>query len=375
MKYRKFGKTGFDVSVLGFGAMRLPENPDKTVDEKEAVNIMRFGIDNGINYIDTAYVYHGGRSEGIVAKALQDGYRKKIKIATKSPMWLIKQPEDFDRFLDEQLTRLQTGNIDYYLMHGLGTWSWDLTLKFDLMKRAQMAVKNGKISHIGFSFHDNLDSFKKIVDGYDKWEFCQIQYNYMDTENQAGTAGLKYAASKGIPVIVMEPLLGGRLARPPKEVKAVFEAAGKNTPADWALQWVWDQPGVSTILSGMSSMQQLKENLGSAEKAGAGSFGPAEHAVIAKAKEKYLARTVIPCTDCGYCMPCKQGVNISKNFELYNNSVIYDDPGSARFWYNHFFEDAQKSDKCTQCRDCEALCPQKIEVSSWMGKVRETLSE
>jgi uncharacterized protein len=376
VKCRKFGRTGFDISVLGFGAMRLPENPDKSINEKESIAMLRHGIDRGINYIDTAYVYHDGKSEGLVAKALKDGYRKKVKVATKSPMWLIKQSEDFDRILDEQLARLQSGAIDYYLMHGLGRWSWDLIKKLDLMDRAQKAVKSGKIAHIGFSFHDDHDSFREIIDGYDKWEFCQIQYNYMDEENQAGKKGLKYAVEKGVPVIVMEPLLGGRLANPPKDVRAVLEAGGrKRTPADWALQWIWDHPEVSTILSGMSTMEQLKENIGSAERSAASVFSEKERGTIADVRAAFGKRAVIPCTKCNYCMPCPQGVNIPKNFEMYNEGLIYDDVKGSRIGYTRFFDEKQRANLCSACKTCEENCPQKISISEMMPKVHSVLGE
>jgi len=221
MKHRDFGKLGWKVSALGFGCMRFPtikvEPSGEKVDEEEAIRMIRWAVDHGVNYIDTAYPYHNGASEVVLGKALKDGYGKRVRVATKSPVWLIKKAEDFDTYLDEQLKRLQMDHVDFYLFHGLTGKSWrEVILKFDLLKKAEAAIHDGRIGYLGFSFHDDFDAFKEIVDGYDSWSFCQIQYNYMDTENQAGTKGLQYAASKGLAVVVMEPLLGGRLTNPPK---------------------------------------------------------------------------------------------------------------------------------------------------------------
>ena len=232
MQYRRFGKLDWRPSALGFGCMRLPTtdgNPmSGCVDESEAVRMIRHGIDNGINYVDTAYPYHTGKGELAVGKALADGYREKVMLATKSPVFLISRAEDFDRYLDEQLKKLQTDHFDFYLLHALDRQRWEnIILKHRVLDRAEAALKDGRISQLGFSFHDNLSAFKHIIDGYDGWTFCQIQYNYMDTENQAGTVGLKYAASKGLAVVVMEPILGGRLANPPAEIRRMFDGFGK----------------------------------------------------------------------------------------------------------------------------------------------------
>jgi predicted aldo/keto reductase-like oxidoreductase len=377
MQYRPFGKDGWKISVLGFGAMRLPMTPDyKDVDEKEAIRIMRYGIDKGINYVDTAYFYHNGLSEVIVGKTLKDGYRNKVRLATKSPVGLIKEAGDFDKFLELQLKRLDVDHIDYYLFHGIGDGGLATMKQFDLFNKMEAAKKAGKVGHIGFSFHDKADAFIRVVDGYDKWEFCQIQYNYMDTDNQAGTAGLKYAASKGIPVIVMEPLLGGKLARPPKNIEAIFnDNIIRRKPADWALQWVWNHPEVSVILSGMSNFEQVEENLVSAHKSKAGLFSGGDFSLIAKVRKEFEKRTVIPCTKCEYCMPCPQGVAIPRNFELYNDGAIYNDPGAARYNYKVWMKPEDRASACTACKECEAKCPQKIEISSWMPKVDDVIGK
>lgn len=368
MQYRAFGKDEWKISALGFGAMRLPMLPgDKDVDEKEAIRIMRYGIDNGINYIDTAYFYHGGLSEVIVGKMLKDGYRKKVRLADKLPVGLMKEAADFEKFLELQLKRLDTDYIDYYLFHGIGDGGLADMRKFGLFKKMEDAKKAGKIGHICFSFHDSAEAFIRVVDSYDKWEGCQIQYNYMDTENQAGTAGLKYAASKGIPVVIMEPLLGGRLARPPQDIASMFKDGRK--PAEWALQWIWNHPEVSTVLSGMSNFEQVSENIKSADRSKPDSMTKEELALIETVKAGFGGRAVIPCTKCEYCMPCPQGVNIPKNFEMYNEGVIYNDPGAPAYFYNNWMDKKTRADLCTACRECEEKCPQKIEISSWMPKV------
>jgi predicted aldo/keto reductase-like oxidoreductase len=377
MQYRPFGKDNWKISALGFGAMRLPMLPDNSaVDEKEAIRIIRYGIDKGINYVDTAYFYHDGLSEVIVGRALKDGYRQKVRLATKAPIGLMKNPEDFDRILGEQLKRLGLDYVDYYLFHGIGDGGLAAMKKLGLFEKMEKAKADGRVRHIGFSFHDKADAFIRIVDSYDKWEFCQIQYNYMDTENQAGTAGLKYAASKKIPVIVMEPLLGGKLARPPREITAMFDDfIIKRKPADWALQWVWNHPEVSVILSGMSSFEQVEENLASAHKSKAGFFSGSEFSLIGAVKREFEKRIVIPCTKCDYCMPCPQGVAIPRNFEMYNDGAMYNDPGAARYNYKVWMKPQERASECTGCKTCEEKCPQKIEISSWMPKVDNVIGK
>ena len=378
MKYKKFGQLDFAASLLGLGCMRLPTSDglgfSPNIVEDKSIDLIRYAIDRGINYIDTGYPYHAGNSEIVLAKALKDGYRQKVKLATKSPMMMVRKPEDFDTFLAEQLKRLQADHIDFYLLHGIGHERWQAIKAMDIIGKAEAAIKDGRIGHLGFSFHDGPEAFTEIVNGYDKWEFCQVQYNYMDTENQAGTKGVKLAAAKGIPVIVMEPLLGGRLAKPPQTVQQIFDDCPvKRSPSDWALQWLWDQPEVTIILSGMGSREQVDENIASAERARVGSFSAEDKALIAKVKAAFLDRAVIPCTKCGYCMPCPSGVNIPGNLELYNNSVIYEDTNALKVVYLRFFNEKNRASACTACRACEAKCPQKIEISQWMPKVHGLL--
>jgi predicted aldo/keto reductase-like oxidoreductase len=380
MQYRRFGKLDWKVSALGFGCMRFPtldgRQTSPNIDEPIAVRMLRHAIDNGVNYVDTAYPYHEGQSEVVLGKALQGGYREKVKLATKLPVWLVNSPADFGKILDEQLKRLQTNYIDFYLLHALNQSRWrDIVLKHDLLAQAAAALADGRIKHLGFSMHDDYACFEEIVNGSDQWSFCQIQYNYMDTENQAGTRGLKLAASKGLAVVVMEPLLGGRLVDPPKDIlEEIKRFPVRRSPAEWALDWLWDQPEVSVVLSGMSAMTQVEENLRFAEASRIQAFGEAEQALIARVREKYRARTVIPCTKCSYCMPCPNGVNIPLNFDFFNYAHLFDDVAGARFKYQVFLTEAQRSGSCIGCGVCEELCPQKIPISAWMPKVSTLLA-
>ena len=288
MQYRKFGKLDWEGSVLGFGAMRLPVTGEKPnpmgpdVDEPETIRMIRHSIDKGVNYVDTAYPYHGGQSEVVVGKALKDGYRDKVKLATKLPSWLVEKPDDFDRYLDEQLEKLQTNHIDFYLLHTLNTSYWSKLRDWGVLNWAEDAIADGRIHYLGFSFHDEFEVFKEIVDAYDKWTFCQIQYNFMDIEYQAGAKGLQYAADKGLAVVIMEPLRGGQLTlKNPKSISKLWKSAAvQRTPADWALQWIWNHPQVAVVLSGMSTMPQVIENLYSADRSGAGILSEEELILI-----------------------------------------------------------------------------------------------
>jgi hypothetical protein len=380
MEYRRFGKLDWEASALGFGCMRFPtldgNRLSPNLDEAEAIRMLRHAIDNGVNYVDTAYPYHGGQSEIVVGRGLQGGYREKVKLATKLPVWLVNDPADFDKLLNEQLGKLQTDHIDFYLLHALNQGRWrDIVLKHDLLARAAAALADGRIRHLGFSIHDDYACFEEIVNGSELWSFCQIQYNYMDTENQAGTRGLKLAASKGLAVVVMEPLLGGRLVDPPQDIRAAMERFPvRRSPADWALQWLWDQPEVSVVLSGMSTMAQVVENLQSAAASRMQSFSQAEQELIAQARKMYAARTVIPCTKCSYCMPCPTGVNIPGNFDFFNYAHLFDDVAGARFKYQVFLTEEQRSGSCVECGTCEDLCPQKIPIREWMPKVSALLA-
>jgi predicted aldo/keto reductase-like oxidoreductase len=378
MQYRTFGKLDWKVSALGFGCMRLPtlEGDSANIDEPEATKMLHYAIDRGVNYVDTAYPYHGGNSERFVGRALKGGYREKVRLATKLPCWKVESAADFDTLLNEQLEKLQDEHIDFYLLHALNKDRWQQMRDLDVLDRAERALADGRIGYLGFSFHDDYNVFQTIIDEYDGWTFCQIQHNFIDIENQAGTKGLQYAASRGLAVVIMEPILGGRLVDPPDPIRQIWDgAAKKRTPADWALQWLWNQPEVSVVLSGMSAMQHVVENVASAEASGIGSLNAQELALFDQVREKYKELCPIPCTKCGYCMPCPNGVDIPRNFEVYNEGVMYDKPDSARDGYNKWTPEEAQASQCIQCRECEEKCPQSIAISEWMPVVHEVLGE
>lgn len=368
MKYRSMGQTGIEVSALGFGAMRLPiitdENGNASIHEEEAIKMIRTAIDHGVNYVDTAYPYHNGMSEILLGKALKDGYREKAMVATKSPVWLIKSEDDFERYLEEQLHKLEIDSIDFYLLHALSLQRFqDIVLKYDLIPKMIEAKKKGKIKHMGFSFHDNWDAFKTIVDSTDAWDFCQIQMNYIDVNNQATIQGMEYAASKGLGIIIMEPLLGGKLANPPKNVEAAL--CESKTPVEWALDFLWNREEVSIILSGMSDMQQTLDNLEYANRSSIGMLEEKDIAMLAKAKEIYDTMALVSCTKCEYCMPCPFGLHIPKTFEAYNKTASVG-MKEAKELYDTI---ETKADACRRCRKCEKVCPQSIKISEVMTEI------
>ncbi|MEE8452330.1 MAG: aldo/keto reductase [Thermoguttaceae bacterium] len=370
MQYRKFGNFDQEISALGFGAMRLPTTGHiKDIDEPAATEMLRHAIDGGVTYVDSAYVYHEGNSERFLGRALQDGYREKISLATKSPIWKVEKHDDFDRFLDEQLERLQTERIDFYLLHCLQKRFWPKMQELEVFRFAERARADGRIGQFGFSFHDGYDVFREIVDAYD-WSFCQIQYNYVNEDVQAGTKGLDYAADKGLGVIVMEPLYGGTLASPPTKIQAIWDDAPPDTgPVDLALRWLWNKPAVSLVLSGMSTLEQVQQNLASADRSEIGSLSDEELELVARLQSKYAELTPIPCTRCGYCMPCRSGVDIPVNLGLYNDATVFE--GSAGLCRNLYrgLADLQQATHCTTCGECEERCPQQIEIAQLMPKI------
>ncbi|MFC1954205.1 aldo/keto reductase [Chloroflexota bacterium] len=382
MKYRKFGKLDWEVSALGFGAMRLPTigGVPANIDESEAIRMIRYAIDNGVNYLDTAYPYHGGQSERLVSKALKDGYREKMKLVTKMPVRMVEKQEDFDRFFNEQLERLQTDKLDFYLLHGLRSATWPKVREMGIINWAEDKMAKGFFDHLGFSFHDDYPVFKEIVDDYDNWTLCQVQYNYMDIEFQAGRRGVEYAADKGLAVVVMEPIRGGKLSLdPPDQVAKVWETAPvKRSPIEWALQWVWNQPEVSLALSGMSKMEHVVENVAAAERSGPGTLTAEELAVVDRVREAYQGLSPVPCTACGYCMPCPNGVEIPRIFQLYNDGKMYGDLKQAKNRYNDGgpvgFTEEQRADRCIECGECLETCPQGVEIPDWLKKVHAELA-
>ncbi len=375
MKYRPFGKLDFQVSALGFGCMRLPTiaGDAKAVDEELAIKMIRYALDHGVNYVDTAYPYHAGASERVLGKALKDGYRDKTRIATKLPTWAVKTAADFDRLLDEQLQRLDVDRIDFYLLHNLKSAVWPRLRGLGVLDWLDRIQADGRVSHVGFSFHDHYEVFEEIIRSYDHWALAQIQYNYVNESVQAGTKGLKFAASQGLAVVVMEPILGGCLANPPAAIRAILDSAPvKRSPAEWALQWVWNHPEVSVALSGMSTMEQVVENVESACRSGAGSLTPEELDLIARAQKAREELGVSPCTGCGYCLPCPHGVDIPFNMQLYNDALVFGGNQKVlnRNLYNGLAQEA-RAGACQACGECEDKCPQDIPIREWMAKIHE----
>ena len=371
MQYRKFGGLNWEVSALGFGAMRLPiiGKDSSKINEKHAIKMIRYAIDNGVNYLDTAYVYHRGNSEVTVGKALKDGYREKIRLATKMPVRLVEKQEDLDAFFNTHLERLQTDYIDFYLLHGMRKSRWAQVDEFDILGWAEEKLDEGKIHYLGFSFHDNLQLFKEIIDAHD-WTFCQIQLNYMDSEYQAGLDGLRYAADKGLAVVVMEPIKGGKLAvTPPKEVMEIWDRAeNTRTPAEWALQWVWNQSEVSLALSGMSELKHVEENVMYAERSGPGILTDDELALYEEVKDAYNRLGFVGCTACQYCMPCPEGVDIPTILGYYNEYHLSggSEQVKTKYWENIGVDN--HASVCIACGNCEDKCPQQLPIRKFMNE-------
>ena len=375
-------KTGDELSILGFGCMRLPMNPEGQIDEPRATQQVRDAIDQGVNYLDTAWPYHAGESENFLGRALTDGYRERTKLATKLPSWMIKSREDMDTYLDAQLEKLQTKSIDYYLLHALAGEPWDHLVSLGVMDFLDQAKADGRIVHAGFSFHGILDDFKRIVDGY-PWEFCQIQYNFLDEKNQAGTEGLQYAAEKDLGVIIMEPLRGGNLglATPPADIDAIFkESQFVRTPVEWALRWIWNHPEVTVVLSGMNEEDHIKQNMAIADQATPNSLSVDELKLVERAGHKYRELMKVACTGCGYCMPCPSDVAIPRCFEVYNKMHMFGNEAEAKFSYaigmsGLFSETPSYASQCVQCGECVEKCPQNIEIPEFLEKVAAEMED
>ncbi len=380
MQYRKFGSLDWEVSALGFGAMRLPtlDGDSSKINEPLATKMIRYAIDHGVNYVDTAYPYHQEQSERLVGKVLKDGYREKIRLATKMPCWLVKKEADFDHFLEEQMKRLDVDHIDFYLLHALNAKSWQKMKDLNVFDWAEKRMAEGLFGHLAFSFHDEYKVFESIINGYDNWTMAQIQYNFADVNYQAGRKGLKLAADNGLAVVVMEPLRGGRIAKnpPPDPVAKVWAKSDRNwTPAAWAFHWLWDQPEVSTTISGMNKMADVEENVALASEFVLGSLTDKDRELVNEARKAYESLAPIPCTQCEYCLPCPNGVAIPRIFEIYNDAAAYDAWGHARWAYNNQVRSEARADNCIECGDCEAVCPQNIQIIDWLAKVHEELAQ
>ena len=364
MKYRTMGKLGIEASAFGLGCMRFngAASGDSVIDEEKAISLIRRAIDGGVTYLDTAYVYLSRTSEIVLGKALKDGYREKVTIATKMPSEAVHDRASMEALLSEELGKLQTDHIDFYLMHGINKEKWEYFKSigapqfFDYMKKA------GKIRYKCFSFHGPYDEFEYILNDYD-WDMVQIQYNFMDINNQAGTKGLELAGKKGIPVVIMEGLLGGRLSKAPSNVQALYDAFPvKRSPVEWAFRWLCNHPEVSVVLSGCNEENQIDDNLRIFDTVESGIMSEEELKLMDNVREAYISRTKIGCTGCRYCMPCPNGVNIPGIFSAWNNASIYDTDPKNDWNIRQIREKNHGADHCIGCGACEAACPQHLNI-------------
>lgn len=375
MLYRTIPAVGKELSILGFGCMRLPVTAGGGIDEPAAERLMRAAFDGGINYFDTAWPYHEGKCEEFVGRAIK-GYRDRITLATKLPVWLVHEPKDMDDFLEKQLGFLRTDHVDLYLLHSLSAARWRKMTEMGALEFMERAKASGKIRHIAFSFHDGLDTFRTIVDAY-PWDMCQIQYNLLDRNFQAGAAGLEYAAAKGIGVVVMEPLKGGNISLPvPESLRDEAREAGYDSPnlADLGLRWVWDHPGVSVVLSGMTTPEQLSQNLASADRGRPGGLSDAQRRFADRVWKFFSDRMRVPCTACAYCKPCPQGVDIPQCFTNLNTAAISGNWELQGRNYRYVLapdRDGKRASACVSCGACVPKCPQGIPIPEKLREVAE----
>ena len=372
MQYRTFKKLDREVSLLGMGTMRLPETEDGQINEPEAIDIIRSAIDAGINYVDTAFGYHNGQSEGLVGKALKDGYREKVLLADKMPIWLAKDEEHMKEMFQTQLERLDTDYIDMYLVHSVNKPNWKRIKKLNLMPFLEEMKAAGKIKHIGFSFHDSYELFEEVLDSY-PWEFCQIQLNYMDKDIQAGVKGLKLAAEKGLSVIIMEPLKGGKLTTgiPPTVQELWNNAPVKRTPAEWGFKWLANMPEVTLILSGMSSGEQLQQNIATVSAADLNVLSDEERELIDKVSDEYNRLIKYSCTGCEYCLPCPQKLKIPDLIDTLNEWNIYGQNPATKMEYIEWVPEGRHASDCISCKACEKKCPQGLPIAQIMKETSE----
>lgn len=374
MNYRK-DRYGNDISILGYGCMRFTQTAGKVDIDKAEKEIMT-AFEAGVNYYDTAYIYPG--SEAALGEILERNHiRDKIYIATKLPHYLIKNEKSMDKFFSEQLRRLRTDHIDYYLMHMLtDTATWDRLKELGVVQWLKEKQKSGQIRQVGFSYHGNSDMFCRLVDAYD-WDFCQIQYNYMDEHSQAGRRGLCYANQKGLPVIIMEPLRGGKLVnRLPEEAKKIFaEYRIKHTPVQWALRWLWNQPEVTCVLSGMNSVEMVEDNADTAAAVSIGELKEDEEAMLQNVVKAINARMKVGCTGCGYCMPCPKNVDIPGTFAAYNRRYSEGKFAALKdyFMCTAMRRNSSAASNCIECGKCEKHCPQHIEIRKELKNARKEL--
>lgn len=360
MEYRTFDKLGVKVSLLGYGCMRFPTKADGTIDEAEAEKLLDKAYAAGVNYFDTAYPYHNGESELVVGRIMKKYDRNSFHLATKLPVWFVKTVEDVDRLLNEQLEKLQTDYIDFYLMHALNKDKWHEMVSVGCVERLVELQKQGKIKHLGFSFHDGYEAFEEIIT-YRDWDFCQIQFNYMDCDEQASWKGYDLAKKLNVPLIIMEPVKGGTLTRFSDDIMEKFAAIDPNaSAASFALRWVGTFDNCKVILSGMTTMEQLDDNLKTF-----GEFKPMDQAeldAIDDIKKAILSRTKNGCTGCRYCMPCPMGVDIPASFSCWNRLNMYGNYYAVNWTWETEMSEAKQPKNCVECGKCEKACPQQIPI-------------
>ena len=365
--------------MLGFGVMRLPllKGDPAKIDEAEAVKMLRYAVDHGVNYLDLGYPYDMAQHERLsrlLGRALEDGYRRKVKIAANLPSFLIDSPRDFDRYLNDCLEWLQTDRIDFFLFGGLNRDTWPRLQGLDVLAQAEAAMAGGRIGKIGFSFHDYFQTLREILEAYDNWALCQLRYSYMDIDHHPGVGGLMYAAGKGLAVVVTEPLKGGRLTRePPESVAGVWaDASPERALADWGLRWVWNHPEVATVVVDMSTMEQVAVDLALADSVEPDSLTVPEEVLIGRVRDAYRKLRPIPCTACRGCMPCPPGIDVPRIFEIYNDTMMYGDIETAKSLYRIERHDI---DSCNECGACAKACGLKIPIQDWLEKARQLLAE
>ena len=365
MKYRTMPKSPDKLSILGFGCMRFPTNSDGKIDEVPSLAMLHEAYSKGVNYFDTAWGYHNEESEPFVGKFLAQIDRSKVFVATKLPCWLIKTRADMDKYLADQIQRLGVDYIDYYLLHALNKRSYAEMKKLGVFEFLASAKADGRIRYAGFSFHDDYHTFKKIVNAWD-WDFTQIMLNYLDTHYQAGLRGMKLAADKGLGIISMEPLRGGKLVQTmPSEVAKVW-GSDPRSPVQRALEWVWNIPECTVLLSGMSSMEQLQEDLRHANKAKTNGLDEKALKRYRQARRAYLKKIPVLCSECRYCMPCPHGVAIPANFGIYMEARMFENRERQQAEYESFIPESNRADKCVQCGECLPKCPQHLQINKWM---------
>ena len=372
MEYRKMEKLGISTSLLGFGCMRFPTNADGSIDEKEALAMIDTAYQSGVTYFDTAYPYHGGTSEGVTGKALARYPRDSYYLATKLPIWDVKSIADAERIFHEQLERLQKDYIDFYLMHALNSAHWNVIKELGLLAYCEKLRAAGKIKYLGFSFHDGYEVFEEILTSY-KWDFCQIQLNYMDKDTQATLKGVALAEKLGIPMIIMEPVKGGSLAKLPHDgIDELFKKARPEaSTSSWALRYAGSFDNVKVVLSGMSTMAQVEDNLKTFSD-----FEPlseAEQRIIEQVAEALRKRVQNGCTNCRYCMPCPAGVDIPLCFAIWNQYHIYENVNETKWNWTQGIEAAKKASNCVKCGKCEQACPQHIAIREDLARLQEEL--